>query len=103
MTALPPFVRAAPPIFYAIGVLDFAKNIVPLFNYFASGTFRPLDYSTDVHPQLFALFLSAVIYASGWVAYGVFAKILLSIHDHLQGLRMAAEAAALGRQGGQDA
>jgi len=100
---LPPFVRAAPPVFYAVGVLDFAKNLLPLFNYLTSGTYRSIDYSTEVRPQLFAVFLSAVIYASGWVAYGVFAKILLSIHDHIQGLRRAAEAAAMGRQGGQDA
>ncbi|MDB5711325.1 MAG: hypothetical protein JWL96_3395 [Sphingomonas bacterium] len=90
-------------VFYAIGVLDFAKNIMPLFTYLSSGTYRSIDYSSDLRPQLFAVFLSAVIYASGWVAYGVITTILLSIHDHIQGLRLSADAAAMGRQGGQDA
>jgi hypothetical protein len=103
MPSFPPFVRAAPTIFYAIGVLDFAKNIMPLFTYFNSGTYHSIDYSVDLRPQLFAIFLSAVIYASGWVAYGVITTILLSIHDQIQGLRQPADAGAMGRQGGQDA
>jgi hypothetical protein len=103
MTTLPPFVRMAPPVFYAVGVLDFAKNIVPLLTYLTSGRYRSIDYTSDLRPQLFAIFLSAVIYASGWVAYGVFATILLSIHDHVQGLRQSADAAATGQQGGTDA
>jgi hypothetical protein len=103
MSPLPPFVRAAPTIFYAIGVIDFAKNLMPLLTYYNSGTYHSIDYSVDLRPQLFALFLTAVIYASGWVAYGVITTILLSIHDHIQGLRLSVDAGAMGRQGGQDA
>ncbi len=103
MTALPPFMRVAPLICYAIGVLDFAKNIMPLYTYLISGTYRSIDYTADIHPQLFAIFLSAVIYASGWVAYGVVVTILLSIHDQIQGLRAPADAGAMRLQGDQDA
>lgn len=101
--AISPFVRATPRIFYAIAVLDFAKNILPLYTYLVSGRLHTFEYGSDVSPPLFGVFLSAIIYAAGWVAYGVFATIALSIHDQIQGLRLPADAGAMGRQGGQDA
>ena len=101
--AISPFVRATPRIFYAIAVLDFAKNILPLYTYFLTGHYRTFDYGADMGPQLFGVFLSAFIYAAGWVASGVFATIALSIHDQIQGLRLSADAGVTGRQGGQDA
>jgi hypothetical protein len=103
MIALHPFVRATPRIFYAVAVLDFAKNILPLYTYLVSGRYQAFNYGADVGPQLFGVFLSAFVYAAGWVAYGVFATIALSIHDQIQGLRLSADAGAMGRQGGQDA
>jgi hypothetical protein len=80
---LPDWVRKTPRIFYAVGVADFCKNMLPLYVYFTSGRFSSMDYSIDMRPQLAGIVLSAFIYAMNWVAYGVVATILLSIHDRL--------------------
>ena len=80
---LPRFVRAAPRIFYGIGVLDFVKNLMPLYLFFTQDYFAGIDRTSDLRPQLAMIVLSAVIYAVSWAAYGIFATILLSIHDAL--------------------
>jgi len=82
-TELPRFVRAAPRIFYGIGVLDFFKNLMPLYMYFTQDFFTGIDRSSDLRPQLALIVLNAIIYAVSWAAYGIFATILLSIHDAL--------------------
>lgn len=84
MTAeLPRLVRAAPRIFYGLGVLDLCKNLMPLYMLFTQEYFTGIDRSIDLRPQLLTIVLSAVVYAAGWAAYGIFATILLSIHDAL--------------------
>jgi hypothetical protein len=80
---LPRFVRAAPRIFYGIGVLDFFKNLMPLYMLYTQDYFTGIDRSIDMRPQLLSIALSAVIYAASWAAYGILATILLSIHDAL--------------------
>jgi hypothetical protein len=81
------FVRAAPRIFYAFGILDFFKNMVPLYTYLTTGAFRSIDYNTDLRPQIAVLILSAAIYAMQWIAYGVFAALLLAVLDEVRALR----------------
>ncbi len=83
---LPRYVRAAPRIFYGIGVLDFVKNLVPMYILYerqlTDGIYTSLV--PNAGPELFQQFLAAVVYAAGWFVSGVFALILLSIHDHVR-------------------
>jgi|APCry1669188879_1035177.scaffolds.fasta_scaffold392104_2 hypothetical protein len=75
ITSLPTWIKFMPSVFYGVAILDLAKNLVPLFVNVAVGRLQSLD--------TFSIVLSAVIYASGWLAYGVLVKIALSIHDRL--------------------
>jgi hypothetical protein len=83
MTRLSSFVRNAPKLFYVVAALDLLGNLLPLEQYFVHGTFQNIDYDTSIRLQLFAGLLKACIYAVQWVAYGVFATILIRIHDRL--------------------
>jgi len=80
---LPRFVRAAPRIFYGLGVLDLCKNLMPIYMLFTSDYFPGIDRTSDLRPQLLSIVLSAIVYAAGWAAYGIFTTLLLSIHDAL--------------------
>ena len=94
---LPAFVRGAPRIFYALGVLDFVKNLIPVYVTYEqslTGNAYPSLVVMDSSPLLLQQVLAAVVYAAGWFAYGIFAIILLSIHDRIR---------ATGGPGGGDA
>ena len=80
---LPTWIRATPKIFYALAVLDFVKNLAPLYAYLVTGRFSSVDFTYDMRPQLVGVVLSALIYASGWFAYGFFVSISLAIYDRL--------------------
>ena len=83
MTRLSSFARNAPKLFYVIAGLDLLGNLLPLEQYFVHGSFQNMDYETGIRLQLFAGLLKAVVFAAQWVAYGVFATLLIAIHDRL--------------------
>jgi hypothetical protein len=88
LPALPRFVRAAPRIFFALGVVDFIKNMIPVYVTYEqslTGNAYPSLVVADTTPLLVQPVMAAIVYAAGWFAYGIFAIILLSIHGHLRG------------------
>jgi len=83
MTRLSGCVRAAPKLFYVIAVIDLLGNLIPLEQYFARGTFGGINSEPEMRLSLFAGLLKAFVYAAQWVAYGVFAALLIGIHDRV--------------------
>ncbi|HEY1604429.1 MAG TPA: hypothetical protein VGF77_02405 [Allosphingosinicella sp.] len=83
MTRLSAFIRSAPKLFYVIAAIDLLGNLIPLEQYFARGTFGGIDYDINIRLQLFAGLLKALVYAVQWVAYGIFANLLIAIHDRV--------------------
>ena len=75
LAPVPTWIRFMPSVFYGVAILDLAKNLMPLFANVALGKVQSFDS--------FNIVVAAVIYASGWVAYGVLVRIALSIHDRL--------------------
>jgi hypothetical protein len=73
-------------MFYFVAGLDLIKNILlPLISYNQSGVFEHVVVTSDMRAEIFGKFISAVIYAFQWVAYGVFAEILIAIFDKGRG------------------
>ncbi|HEX4736739.1 MAG TPA: hypothetical protein VH331_04170 [Allosphingosinicella sp.] len=83
MTRLSGFVRTAPKLFYVIAVVDLLGNLLPLEQYFARGTFGAINSEPEMRLTLFAGLLKAFVYAAQWVAYGIFAALLIGIHDRV--------------------
>jgi hypothetical protein len=83
MIGLSPFIRRAPKLFYVVAVVDLLKNLLPFEQYFVHGRFAGIDYDLDLRLQLFSGLLGAVVYAASWVAYGIFASLLIAIHDRV--------------------
>jgi hypothetical protein len=80
VTGLSSFIRTAPKLFYVLAVVDLLKNLLGLAQVFIDGTFQHMDYGAP-RLQLFASLLAAIVYAAQWVAYGIFATLLIAIHD----------------------
>ena len=87
---LTPFIRLAPKLFYVIAAVDVLKNCMSFGEFFVGGTFRGINYDGNVKLQLFAALLSAIVYAATWIAYGVFATLLIAIYDEVARLRSQA-------------
>jgi len=94
MTRLSGFIRGAPKMFYVVAVLDLLKNLMPMVHYVTSGTMLHADYETPMKLQMFAVLLSAIVYAAGWVAYGVVSTILIALYDEVVALRANTEDAS---------
>jgi hypothetical protein len=81
------FVQTAPSFFYMVAGLDFAKNLMPLLQFAVSGESRTIDMGSGLTLQFVMILLSALVYAANWIAYGVFAAILLAIHQEVRAKR----------------
>ena len=94
MTAgLSSFIRSTPKLFYLIAGLDFLKYALPLTELYFDGRFNGVDYEIGIRLSLINMVLSAIIYALGWVAYDIFATLLIALYDEVVALRAAAEEA----------
>ena len=91
MTRISPFMRNAPKLFYVFAVLHFLKYALPLTEYYFDGRFNGIDYDAGLRLSLFTTLLTAIIYAAGWIAYGIFATVLIALYDEVVALRAAAE------------
>jgi|GEM_PF-6327266 len=81
---LPEFVRNAPILLYLVGFADFAKNILPLIQYEMVGFADGVPIGGASRFLVLKLLLSALIYAANYIAWGVFAYLLIAIHDGLR-------------------
>jgi hypothetical protein len=91
MTRLSSFIRSTPKLFYFVAVLDFLKYTLPLTELYFDGRFNGVDYEVGLRLSIITMVLSAIIYAAGWVAYGVVATLLIALYDEVVALRAAAE------------
>ena len=90
MTQLSGFIRSTPKLFYVVAVLDFLKYALPLTELYFDGRFNGVDYEIGLRLSLINMVLSAIIYAAGWVAYGVVATLLIALYDEVVALRAGA-------------
>ena len=83
------FVQTAPSFFYMVAGLDFAKNLLPLLQFVVSGDSANMDVDMgrSLTLRYVIIVLSALVYAATWIAYGVFAAILLAIHQEVRAKR----------------
>lgn len=82
------FVQTAPSFFYMVAGLDFAKNLMPLLQFMVSGESANIDMGSSMTLRFVIIVLSALVYAATWIAYGVFAAILLAIHQEVRAKRV---------------
>ena len=87
MTRISGFIRNAPKLFYVVAVLDFLKYVLPLAQLYFDGRFAGMDYEMGIKLQLFTTILTGIIFAIGWVAYGVITTLLVAIYDEVVALR----------------
>jgi len=81
------FVQTAPSFFYMVAGLDFAKNLLPLLQLVVSGESANIEMGSGMTLRYAIIVLSALVYAATWIAYGVFAAILLAIHQEVRAKR----------------
>ena len=91
MTRLSGFVRTAPKLFYVIAVIDLLGNLLPLARLFGHENNVAIDYDFGMRLTLFMGLLKACVFAAQWIAYGVFATLLIALYDEVVALRAAAE------------
>ena len=94
MMRLSPFIRITPKLFYVLAAVDFLKNLLPFAQLYADGRFRGMEYESSIGLQLFGIVLAAIVYAAGWIAYGVVSTLLIGLYDEVSAMRAAAEDAS---------